>query len=114
MIKVYGIKNCSTCVKALKWLEVQGKSFEFIDYRAQPIAPETILTWAAELGWAKLINKASTSWRGLSEEQKQASTDTEFLALLAEFPTLMKRPVLLTQNRIILGFKPEAYEEFFA
>ena len=114
MIKVYGIKNCSTCVKALKWLEAQGKSFEFIDYRAQPIAPETILLWAAELSWTKLINKASTTWRNLSYEQKQASSDAEFLALLAEYPSLMKRPVLVAQDRIILGFKPETYEEFFA
>ena len=114
MIKVYGIKNCSTCVKALKWLEAEGKPFEFIDYRAQLIAPETILAWAAQLSWAKLINKASTSWRSLSDEQKQANTDTELLALLAEYPTLMKRPVLVEQERIILGFKPEAYQEFFA
>ena len=104
MIKVYGIKNCSTCVKALKWLEAQGKSFEFIDY----------LLWAAELSWTKLINKASTTWRNLSDEQKQASSDAEFLALLAEYPSLMKRPVLVAQDRIILGFKPETYEEFFA
>lgn len=114
MIKVYGLKNCSTCVKAQKWLEAQGKAFEFIDYRAQPVAPETILAWATQVSWAKLINKASTSWRALSDEQKQASSDEQFLALVAEHPTLIKRPVLVEQERIVLGFKPEVYQEFFA
>lgn len=114
MITVYGLKKCSTCVKAQQWLKAQGKSFTFIDYRDEPVAPAQIQEWVAQVGWAKLINKASTSWRALSDEQKLATSDEEFLALVEQYPTLIKRPILCAQGKVLLGFKPEQYQEFFA
>lgn len=50
MLRVYGIKNCSTCVKALKWLEAQGQQVEFIDYRANPVDPALLQDWVKQLG----------------------------------------------------------------
>ncbi len=115
-IQLYGLKNCSTCVKALKWLTVRDIAVQLTDYRAHPIAPATLQTWADQLGgFDKLVNRASTSWRGLSDDQKSASTSEHWLALIAEFPTLIKRPVLvLADGQINTGFSEKKYDELFA
>ncbi|MBP6020241.1 MAG: Spx/MgsR family RNA polymerase-binding regulatory protein [Burkholderiaceae bacterium] len=115
-IQLYGLKNCSTCVKALKWLTARDITCQLTDYRSHPIAPQTLQTWADQLGgFDKLVNRASTSWRGLSDDQKSASTPEHWLALIAEFPTLIKRPVLvLADGQINLGFSEKKYDELFA
>lgn len=114
MLRLYGLKNCSTCIKAQQWLKTQGIAFEFSDYRAEPIAPDRIQQWAEKLTWAKLVNKSSTSWRALSDEEKQANTPEQWLALVDQHPTLMKRPIMVNQDRLLLGFKPETYSDFLA
>lgn len=115
-IQLYGLKNCSTCVKALKWLTARDMAVSLIDYRAEPIAPAILQAWAKQLGgFDKLVNRASTSWRALSDAQKAASTPEHWLALIAEFPTLIKRPVLVLANgQVNLGFSEKKYDELFA
>lgn len=112
-VKVYGLKRCSTCVKARKWLDKRAIDYTFIDYRDEPVAPDTVLTWASTLGWKALINRASTSWRALSDEQKEVSTDAQWLALIAEHPTLVKRPVLVHEGNVDVGFSEARYVEIF-
>lgn len=112
-VKVYGLRRCSTCVKALKWLDAHGVKHEFVDYRDEPVAPEVLASWAAQAGWATVINKASTSWRGLTDDQKEASTDAQWLALVAEHPTLIKRPVLVRGQDVVFGFSDAKYAELF-
>src|SRR5690554_6515710 len=103
-VQVYGLRRCSTCVKARKWLDVQAVDYMFIDYRDTPVDPALLSEWAASAGWKTLINRASTSWRGLSDEQKEASTDAQWLALVAEYPTLLKRPLLIRGDTVMTGF----------
>lgn len=112
-IQVYGLRRCSTCVKAMKWLDAKAIAYTFIDYRDHPVDPERLRAWADELGWQVLINKASTSWRGLSDEQKKASSDDEWLTLIAEHPTLIKRPVLVRDKDVMVGFSEARYAAFF-
>lgn len=115
-IQLYGLKNCSACVKALRWLTARDMAVRLTDYRADPIAPATLQTWADQLGgFEKLVNRASTSWRGLSDEQKMACTPAQWLVLIAEFPTLIKRPVLVLANgQVNLGFSEKKYDELLA
>lgn len=112
-VHLYGLRRCSTCVKARKWLEANAVDHEFVDYRDDPIAPEVLSSWAAQQGWTTVINKASTSWRGLTDEQKQASTDAQWLALVAEHPTLIKRPVLVKNPDVVFGFSDAKYAAIF-
>lgn len=112
-VTLYGLRRCSTCVKARKWLDANGVEHDFVDYRDDPIADDVLAAWAAQHGWATLINKASTSWRGLSDEQKTAGTDEQWLALVAEHPTLVKRPVLVKDQSVMFGFSDAKYAELF-
>lgn len=111
MLSVYGLKNCDTCKKAIKWLEAENIQFEFLDIRNPAPDEQTLKFWLTEVGDKLLINRRSTSWRNLSDEQKNSSTDAEFLTLISENPTLIKRPVFVKhivkhgeKHQISVGF----------
>lgn len=113
--RVYGLKNCSTCRKALSWLAAHNVAHSFVDYRDNPVDEPTLKLWADTVGgWDKLINRASTSWRNLSADAKLAQTDQQWLALVAQSPTLVRRPVLvLPDGQVCTGFSDKKYTELF-
>ncbi|WP_374086472.1 ArsC family reductase [Methylomicrobium lacus] len=110
MITLYGIKNCDTCKKARQWLEQHGIDHRFHDYRVDGLPPELLQRFIDGLGWEKLLNKSSTSWRQLSADQQTDLTQEKAVALMLETPTLIKRPVLECGNTLTLGFKADQYE----
>jgi len=115
MITLFGLTQCSTCVKARRWLDDNSLPHQFIDYRAQPIAPTLLKQWAEQLGgWEKLVNRASMTWRNLDDAKKTPSSDADWLALIAEFPALIRRPVALTEDGIVgVAFNEKRYAERF-
>lgn len=74
MIRVYGIKNCDTCRKAIKWLEAHNADYEFRDVRDKPMTRSLIDNWTGQLGWELLVNRRSTTWRGLVAPRVRRST----------------------------------------
>lgn len=86
---VYGIKTCDTVKKAVKALEAAGHVVRLRDVRAEPLSPDEIAEFTDAFG-ERLINRASTTWRGLDE----AARARPMADLLAAHPTLMKRPVI--------------------
>lgn len=111
---LYGLAKCSTCVKARKWLDAQGVPHTFIDYRDNPVAPEKLTAWASSLGgWEKLANRASMTWRNLPIERKTPESDEQWLALIAEFPTLVRRPVADNAGTVGVGFSEKTYTARF-
>ncbi|SEO54698.1 arsenate reductase [Aquisalimonas asiatica] len=107
MATVYGIKSCDTCRKALKWLEHAGVEATFHDFRRDGV-PAALDNWLTQLGAAELVNRRSTTWRQLDEQQRQRA-DTDAAALLREQPTLIRRPVLETGDRVVVGFREADY-----
>lgn len=96
-MRFFGLKNCDTCRKALRALTDAGFEPTVIDVRKDGVSPEDIAMLLGEFGDA-LINRRSTTWRGLSEDQRLL----EPAVLLAQFPTLMKRPVVETDDGVLL------------
>ena len=114
MVTLYGIRNCDTMKKAWSWLEAHGIAYEFHDYRAVGIDRARLEAWCRELGWEKVLNKASTTFRALPEAEKQELDADKAAALMLAQPTMIKRPVLDTGEHRLLGFKPDAYVAAFA
>lgn len=113
-VLLYGLKNCSTCVKATKWLVAHGFNHEFIDYRAKPVDPQSLTTWADQIGWEKLVNRSSMAWRNLTDEQKTPAAPQQWLDLIAAHPTLIKRPVAVDEEGLVsVGFSEKQYNERF-
>lgn len=99
----------------MKWLDEHQIAYEFTDYRDNPVAPDILRQWAQAVGgWVKLVNRASPTWRNLPEASKSPERDEDWLQLIAEFPTLVRRPVTVDAHSVTVGFKAEAYAERFA
>lgn len=107
MLTVYGLKNCDTTRKSLKWLERREAAHRFLDVRADGVDHDKLTEWAMEVGWEALLNRGSTTWRGLDEVIRENVTEDIALQLMVENPTLIKRPVIETDAGVLVGFKPE-------
>lgn len=114
MVKIYGIPNCDTVRKAVKWLETNEIEHEFTDYRKHPLSKAEINRWDKAIGWEAFLNKRSTAWKPLDQSVKDAMNKETALNLMIEKVTLIKRPVLVTDKNVFLGFKPEMYQEIFS
>ena len=112
-VELYGLDHCGTCDKARDWLNTRKIRHGFSDYREHPIAPATLKAWAKSLGWEKLVNRASTTWRDLGEAQKTAATDAEWLALIKAWPALVRRPVVIRDGAVSVGFSEKKFAELF-
>ena len=111
---VYGIKNCDTMKKAFTWLDNHKIDYQFQDYRNPPLPEATLLELIDKIGLDKLVNKRSTSWRALSENEKAAVMERAgAVAILQAHPTLIKRPVIVTSNQALVGFSDTLYSEHF-
>ncbi len=94
-MKLYGIKTCDTCRKALKALD----DVEFVDLKKQTLPTEVIAAAFEQVGEA-LVNKRGTTWRGLSDEDKAR----EAIDLVAAYPIVMKRPLIEEDSRFTVGW----------
>ncbi len=110
MFVMYGIKNCDTIKKARKWLEENQVEYEFFDYKKEGVSAELADTFIKELGWEALINKRGTTWRALPEDTKNNINDKVAKELMMDNPSIIKRPLLDTGSKKVLGFKAEEYE----
>ena len=112
-VTIYGIKNCDTMKKARAWLDKRGVAYEFHDYKRAGIARGMLEGWGREAGWETLLNRAGMTFRKLPEKDKRAITENKAIALMAAQPSMIKRPVLELGGKLLVGFKPEQYEQAF-
>ena len=105
MIKIYGLKNCDTCRKALKWLKKEGLTHEFKDIRADGFSDEQLQSWIEHAGWETLLNRRGSTWRKLPDTNKEGVDGPKAKALMRDQPTLIKRPVFETPSGTVVGFK---------
>lgn len=107
---LYGLSVCDTCRRARKWLEAQGLEYAWHDVRGSGLSAGLTGHWADSVGWDALLNRRSRTWRELgSDGQAQAASEPS--ALLAEHPTLLKRPLLETRDGIAVGFDAERWSQ---
>ena len=116
-IQMHGISNCDTIKKAKKWLTEAGIEFNFRDYKKQPPSVNELQQWVGMVDWELLLNKRGTTWRKLPTEQQQTVSAETVCQLLADHPSMIKRPLLLLQSdpqtQAVVGFKAEQYATIF-
>ncbi|MBX3583729.1 MAG: arsenate reductase [Rhizobiaceae bacterium] len=110
-VTIYGIKTCDTVRKARNWLDAKGVEHRFVDYRVEGLDPKKLAGWEKAVGWEKLLNKTSATFKGLPDADKRSIDGKKAFALMQTHPTLIKRPVLDVDGAITVGFKPEIYEQ---
>jgi arsenate reductase (glutaredoxin) len=107
-LQVYGIPTCSTCTKALKWLDAQGVAYEFINTKVQPPTPSQIAAWVATLGDKPLRNTSGQSYRALGSTKDDWS-DGDWVRAFSADAMLLKRPLfVLADQAVFVGFRDPA------
>jgi arsenate reductase (glutaredoxin) len=112
-VKLYGIKNCDTIKKAKKWLDANSIDFEFHDFRVEGIDKKLIENWLKQIDWQVLLNTRGTTWRKISESERDGINKTRAIKLMLEHPAIIKRPVLAVKSKFYVGFKDKDYEQVF-
>jgi len=103
-VTLYGISNCDSVKKSKKWLDDQSISYDFHNYKKAGIDAERLTSWCQQVGWEVLINKRGTTWRNLSDSQKSDLDQNKAISLMLENTSLIKRPVIDFQDKILVGF----------
>lgn len=95
-LTIYGIKSCSTMKKVFTKLDELGVSYDFHDYKKQGVDKDSVQRWVDALGIDKVLNKRGTTWRKLTDEQKQAADENvnNAIDLLIENTSMIKRPIV--------------------
>lgn len=109
-VTLYGIKNCDTVKKARKWLDANSVPYTFHDFRVDGINKTLVNNFLKQVDTETLINKRGTTWRKLSDEEKDIKNKTQAIELMLENPTIIKRPVFDANKKITIGFSEESYK----
>ena len=113
-MQLYGIKNCDTVKKAIKWLDANGLNFEFHDYKKEVLSEQLVTEWFQQVDQKRLINRRSTTWRNLSDTQKSLEAESDLIQLIIANPTLVKRPVVLHDGKWSAGFNANDWQSRFS
>lgn len=108
-LTLYGIPNCDTMKKARVWLDAHGVAHRFHDYKKAGIDRATLETWVAALGWEALLNRAGTTFRKLPDADKADLDAQRAIDLMLAQPSMIRRPVLVADDWIEIGFKADRY-----
>jgi len=113
MTTIYGIRNCDTMKLATAWLDDHGIAYAFHDYRKSGIDSARLHRWSKALGWKTLLNTRGTTWRKLSPEEQDVTTQSKAVQLMQAYPSLIRRPVVETRSgHLLVGFEPAAWSSF--
>ena len=112
-VHMYGIPNCDTIKKARKWLTEHKIDYTFHNYKKEGVDATLLQGWCRQVGWQVLLNKRGTTWRKLSDRDKDSIDEISAQSLLCEHASMIKRPVLLVGEHIEVGFSVAAYEALF-
>ena len=112
MLTIYGIKNCDTMKKAFTWLEAQGISYQFHDYKKSALDENILDDWLNRLGWQAIVNQKGTTWRKLALD-KNTLDNQSIKPIILQNLSMIKRPLLvLDDGQMVLGFDKEEWQHF--
>ncbi len=114
MPTLFGIPNCDTVKKARRWLEQQQVDYRFHDFRRDGLDKKQLSEWLKKVDWSELLNRRSRTWRELAEQDKQDLTADKAVKLMVANPSLIKRPVLVNNKQVTLGFDQATYKKLFS
>ena len=106
-MQIYGIKNCDKVRAAIRWGKEHGLDVQLHDYRVDGLDAGLLQSFTQHFPLETLVNKRSTSWRALSDEQRAKLTPE----LIMQQPTLIKRPLVKINQSLVLGFEPDQWQQ---
>ena len=107
---LYGIANCDTVKKARAWLDAAGLPYHFHDYKKAGIDTATLESWCDEFGYEQVLNRKGTTWRQLDRRSQENLDQARAIKLMQQHTSLIRRPLLDTSKRRLLGFDLNSYQ----
>jgi len=104
-MKIFGIKNCDKIKKTILWCAKNARMCEYYDYRTDGLDENLLNQFLAHFSLEELVNKRSTTWRNLTDKEKNNITNE----LLIHNPTLIKRPLVESNQNYFIGYQPEKW-----
>ncbi len=114
MVTVYCYERCTTCKKALKWLDEQGVQYDVIDIKGDHPSASQLKGFYEKSGLPlkRFLNTSGQLYRQMELTKKLPEmSEQEQLELLGTDGMLVKRPMLITEETVLTGFKEEAWKE---
>ncbi len=114
MTNIYGIPNCDTVKRTMQWLKKNEIEYHFHNYKTEGISAKKIKEWLLHFPLEIVINKKSSTWRGLNDdEKKMADKKTTAIVLLQQNTSLIKRPIVEVEDKLLVGFDEDEYAKAF-
>jgi Spx/MgsR family transcriptional regulator len=110
MIKIYGIKNCDKCRKAMHWFDKQQADYQFHDVRSDGLTDALLRNWQKRIEAGTLLNRRSQTWRQIPEAERDNLSAAGERKLALDYPTVVKRPVVTDGNSIYIGYDETAWK----
>ncbi|MBA3598407.1 MAG: ArsC family reductase [Methylibium sp.] len=112
MLVLYGLQNCDTVRKARAWLDGQSLAYRFHDFKKSGVPEAALARWLAQAGWERLLNRQGTTWRKLDAAVQGGVVDAvSAAAVMRDYPSVIKRPVLESGDAVIVGFDAQRYAQ---
>jgi arsenate reductase len=113
-VTIYGINNCDTMKKAFTWFDENGIAYTFHDYKKQGITIKKLTEWLQQTEVTKLINTKGTTFKKLTKEQQESiNSKSAAIEIMLIQTSLIKRPLVEVNNKVILGFNTAEWETIF-
>lgn len=110
-ITLYGINNCDTIKRTRTWLQDEGIEFTFHDYKKAGCPAELAVCLIEQFPLGKLINRRGTTWRNLNEAERDGLNEKSAVNLMAQHPSLIKRPILQAHESWLIGFDETTWRD---
>jgi arsenate reductase (glutaredoxin) len=108
-MQAYGLKKCSTCQNAMKYLAERKVKITLTDYSEIALTRNQVTGWSRAVGgWEKLVNRSGYTWRGLPKDVVADLTEAKAVALIIKHPSLIRRPLIEHDDgTVTVGFFPK-------
>ena len=113
-VTIYGIRQCDTMTKACRWLDAAEIAYHFHDYKISGIDAARLRAWCRALGWERVLNRSGTTFRKLPDAQRVELDENRAIGLMFAQPSMIKRPILEADGRVLAGFSPAVYATAFS
>ena len=113
-VQLFGLPNCDGTQAVIKWFDKKGIETSLHNYKTDGITKEKLGEWTKVLGWEKLLNKRSTTWRSLKKEEQDAIiSETAAIDIMLKHTSLIKRPVIESGKELLIGFDEKKLSNTF-
>jgi arsenate reductase len=108
-ITLFGIASCDTCRKARRWLDENDLAYHYHDIRRDGLPATALKDWVRRAGWETVLNRRSATWRRIPDVDRDIDGPEDAMALMREYPPIIKRPILSAGKTLLVGFDPDEY-----